>query len=385
VKDEADIVGYTVEYLLGQVDEVVVSDNGSTDGTLDVLDSLACPDLVVLHDPDVAYYQAEKTSRLAADALERGHQWVVPCDADELWYATDGRPLAAFLAGLAPDVAYVEAELYNHLPAGIDAPDRCDTCGDRGWTTEPGPEPDLPNRVPCETCGGRVQPNPYRRIGWRQREHGALPKVACRLRPGLEIRQGNHSAYAPGSGLAAGGLCVRHLSWRSADQYERKIANGYAAYAATALPDAVGAHWRMFGPPDDPTFAERVRDHFHAWFHVPDPTTRPDLIYDPAPYRTRSEQRDNSAPPDGVQSATKGDPMDEDQHDERAEPPEAQAASRRLTTLQTIHDDLEAALFAAESIGGDDLSEAQERAYAILEFKLEEAFLWTKRAIEHSS
>src|SRR5678815_6052118 len=33
VKDEADIIGYTVGNMLQQVDHVVVADNGSTDGT----------------------------------------------------------------------------------------------------------------------------------------------------------------------------------------------------------------------------------------------------------------------------------------------------------------------------------------------------------------
>jgi hypothetical protein len=285
VKDEADIIEYVVAYMVGQVDHLIVCDNGSTDGTLDALHALSeeTP-FEIRADEEVAYYQARKTTELAAYALALGHQWVVPCDADELWYATDGRTIREFLGGLAPDVAYVSAELYNHLPTALDPLIGCSNCGGTGWYL--GHEDvgagygDV--RIECEH--GPIEPNPFLRIGWRQREHGALPKVAARLRPGLEIRQGNHSAYAPGSGMSVGGLCVRHFSWRSVEQYVRKIANGYVAYAATTLPEDMGGHWRMFGAPDDPTFEERVAEHFRQWFYVRDPGADSSLIYDPAPW-----------------------------------------------------------------------------------------------------
>ena len=296
VKDEIDIIEYTVRYLLGQVDHVIVSDNGSTDGTLDVLSRLVeeyaveadgytstvpARGLWLRHDPEVGYYQSEKTSRLAAEALSLGHSWVVPCDADELWYATDGRTIRDFLGGLAPDVAYVEAQLYNHLPTTEDPSAVCPVCGNTGWEELPDHDGDYPSRVPCRLG----EPNPFRRIGWRQRQHGAFPKVCARTRPGLEIAQGNHSAWAPGSGVTAGGLVVRHYSWRSEEQYEKKIRNGARAYAATDLAPTTGTHWRMFGDPDAEGFNERVREHFRTWFLIDEPLRDETLIYDPAPLR----------------------------------------------------------------------------------------------------
>ena len=252
VRDEVDIVRFVIDHTLANVDHLIVTDHFSVDGTREAVEEMrdAGAPITLRTEREEGYFQSRFVTEMADQALGMGFSWVVPLDADELWYATDRRRLGDFLAGLAPDVAFVEAELYNHLPTGEDDP---------------------------------AEANPFRRLGWRQREHGALPKVACRLRPDLEIRAGNHSAWAPGSGVTVGGLCVRHFSWRTREQYVRKIANGARAYAETRFHESVGAHWRMFGDPDDPTFDERVGDHFDTWFFVEEPRGRDDLIFDPAP------------------------------------------------------------------------------------------------------
>lgn len=250
-KDEADIVGYTVGHLCGQVDHVYVADNGSTDGTKDTLgalqETLGTDRLTLIDDGTVAYWQSRKTTELADLARDCGHAWVIPCDADEWWYTTDSRRLADFIAGLAPDVAIVAAPMYHHLPTRLDAAHEI---------------------------------NPYRRINWRRRERGVLPKVACRLLPGLTIHAGNHGAeYGDTPTLTSAGFEIRHLSWRDADQYVRKIRNGEAAYALTDLPDDVGAHWRMWeGIPD-----EAIAAHFAAAFTVDDPALDDTLVLDPVP------------------------------------------------------------------------------------------------------
>lgn len=248
VKDEEDIVADTVRHLLGQVDAVIVSDNASTDGTREKLDAIHDPRLTVLDDPEVGYWQSRKTSGLALLALGMGHRWVVPCDADEFWYATDGRRIADFLAGITPDVYVVDALLYNHFPTGRD----------------PKPASVIP---------------PFARLGWRLPQHGALPKVACRAATDLVIEAGNHGASYSEPVLRGGGLALRHYSWRTPEQYVKKILNGTRAYAATDLPDDVGNHWRMWGPDPDP---ERIAFHFWRHFYYRDPVAD-GLVFDPAP------------------------------------------------------------------------------------------------------
>lgn len=266
-RDEADIAQAWCEHMLTQVDHLIVADNLSTDGTREIVASFGDA-ITLIDDPDPAYEQSTKMSALAARALSMGFTWAVASDLDEAWMTTDNRPIRVYLDGLAPDIRVVTAELFNHIPTAID------------------PAQYYLDPFSNEVIGG--EPNPFRRIGWRKRERAPLPKVCVRLCDGLIIHMGNHSAYLPGIAPAAPGLVVRHYSWRTREQYVRKIATGAKAYALTDMPESTGGHWRMHGlPPDDPAalaeWEQRVGDHFTTWFYSPDPYADSSMIYDPAP------------------------------------------------------------------------------------------------------
>jgi hypothetical protein len=254
VKDEADIIGTTVPHLLASVDEVIVADNLSTDGTREILDGIRDSRLTVIEDPEVGYFQSWKMTGLAGMAAERGHEWVLPCDADEIWHSceTDTR-IADTLASIdAKNVGVVTAELFDHV------------------TTGAVPEGELAL--------------PVGQIPWRRREAAPLPKVAARLLPGLVIEQGNHGAHFPGRPAVKGGLlAVRHFPYRSVRQFVRKVRNGAAAYAATDLPWSMGQHWREYGQHLERGGEAAIREIYETWFHVADPASDPLLIFDPAP------------------------------------------------------------------------------------------------------
>lgn len=254
VKDEADIIEGVIRHMAGEVDELVVADNGSTDGTFEILQQLKTElPLTLVADPDPAYTQSAKMTRLAALAAERGATWIVPFDADELWVASDR--VSTILGDLAGNHAAagvaVHALLFNHFPSAVDP------AGD----------------------------DPFRTIVWRQREPAPLPKVAFRWEPGAVIHQGNHGVTLPSSAVhKVWALEVRHFPYRSAEQFVRKARNGAAAYRASDLPLTEGAHWRAYGDLLDRHGESALHDVFreHFWHLSP---VDAGLILDPAAYR----------------------------------------------------------------------------------------------------
>jgi hypothetical protein len=55
------------------------------------------------------------------EALERGHEWVVPCDADEIWHGVDPeQPITDWLAALPQEVTIVKADVFDHVPTADD-------------------------------------------------------------------------------------------------------------------------------------------------------------------------------------------------------------------------------------------------------------------------
>lgn len=247
VRDEADIVADTVGWMARQVDHVIVADNGSKDGTREILEGLG---VEVVDDPDPAYYQAFKMTNLARRARELGAEWVVPFDADEVWLASPGR-IKGLLNGLPPEALICEAALFDHVPTSQD---------------EPG--------------------SPVEQIRWRRAAPAPLRKVAVRAREDLSIHQGNHSASFDRVEFpirVSGHLEVRHFPYRSEEQFVRKARNGSAAYAATDLPDSVGAHWRQYGRTIEEEGEEALTAHFYRWFYSADPEADSELIRDPCP------------------------------------------------------------------------------------------------------
>lgn len=254
VRDEADVIGYTLAHLLAEgVDHILVSDNGSRDDTRRILDLYAEGGKVtVLDDPDPAYEQAAKMTRLAHMAHGMGATWVVPCDADEVIYYPDGRLCDFLTEDLKVDV--VGIEVFDHIATAADDPSI---------------------------------PNPFLRIQHRRRHPQRLQKVAFRSHPEAELEMGNHGVSVPPTFHATNGGLVkmRHFQYRSLEQAARKLRQGKEAYDATDPMSFVGlnyrrgyfgTHWSEGAAMDDTELA--------SWWV--DLTNEPDLIHDPAPVRS---------------------------------------------------------------------------------------------------
>lgn len=256
VRDELDVIEYTLRHLASEgVDGIIVADNGSVDGTFEWLKTLedqtdlGCH-FMLLQDPEVGYYQSRKMTTLVDIARQMGADWVIPFDADEVWWA-DGGSLHDVVAKLdAADLQPRAAALHNYFP-----------------TKNP----------PKNT------PNPFQRILRRDPQPAPLPKVLVRPVPGIQIHQGNHGATVPGvlPRYLRSSLHVGHFPWRSYAQFERKVRNGLEAYRATDLPEDMGAHWRSYGEMLETHGPDALRAHYETWFE--DPAIA--LVTDPVPYR----------------------------------------------------------------------------------------------------
>ena len=91
VRNEVDILGVNLRHHFAQgVDQFLVVDNGSSDGTLGVLESFAEDGRLHWIRDAGPYNQSDITTDLAREAGAMGADWVVPIDADEFWYAPQG-------------------------------------------------------------------------------------------------------------------------------------------------------------------------------------------------------------------------------------------------------------------------------------------------------
>ena len=93
VRDEIDIIEYNIKFHLKQgVDFIIASDNGSKDGTREVLEKYEIKGVLrLLDDPRQDHSQAlcvNMMGRMARD--EYGADYVFHCDADEFWHPKSG-------------------------------------------------------------------------------------------------------------------------------------------------------------------------------------------------------------------------------------------------------------------------------------------------------
>ena len=220
VRDEEDIVADNLDFHLAQgVDEVIVTDNGSVDGTLEILRAYEARGLVrIIVEPTDDYSQGRWVTRMARmAATEHKADWVINNDADEFWWPRAGT-LRTLFEGLGGDVGAVVGHRTNFVPR---------------------PEDDRPY---------------WERMTLRERESlnpvgkPLPPKLAHRAHPEIVVVQGNHRIKGPdvGSELDDGSIEILHFPMRSYAQFENKIVKGGRAYARNKeLPEKTGRTWRQ--------------------------------------------------------------------------------------------------------------------------------------------
>lgn len=218
VRDEADIVAANIRHhLAAGVDFIVATDNGSVDGTVEILEGFERDGLLHLrHDADDSFDQARLTTEMAHLARDRfGADWVLSNDADEFWVGPLRETIQATPANLlfcrranrvAPRESAWSFAAARHLVA----------------------KPD--DAAPAEL----LRPIP--------------PKVLVRTAGLIGLTQGCHNAEMREARPApAREILIRHFPVRGRDHFARKATTGGAAYARNrTLDPRLGAHWRRW-------------------------------------------------------------------------------------------------------------------------------------------
>jgi len=219
VRDEADIVELVIDHLLEQgVDGILIADNGSVDGTRELLErrALRDPRVHVAIDAEPGHHQSEKITWLAHHAWRAGADWVVPFDGDEFMFA-EGQSLAAHLR--ASDAGMIYASFHHMVPVGEGPVDADSVFVMDATSAFPG-------------------------------------KVVLRSHPLAVVASGNHEAFR--TGPVQVGLHVAHAIYRNPAQVARKLRQGAAAERLAGQRIAIkrGEHWAAGAALGDDQLAE---------------------------------------------------------------------------------------------------------------------------------
>jgi hypothetical protein len=208
VKNETDIIEAFVRHHVRYFDKLIILDDGSSDGTYEILTSLRASGLpiVLLREPVVGYDQSRyMTLLIRMGVYQFGADWVAPLDADE------------FLE--LPNEMTLSEILFEQEPALFALP-RSNFI----WKPE------------YNTSRKR---NPVLRMCFRLPPRPDTKKVlvpAHLVDGNIRLEQGNRALMRdedvlPARPLASVGIC--HFPIRSLPQYASKVAVRYLQYAAT--------------------------------------------------------------------------------------------------------------------------------------------------------
>jgi hypothetical protein len=220
VRDEVDVVAAMIEHhLAAGVDHIVATDNGSVDGTVDVLAAYRDAGVLeLIHEPAQTYEQARWVTRMARlAASEHGADWVINADADEFWWPRDSDSLVTALAVLPKRYGTVTAPRENLV-------------------AEPGRSGPWPQRLVLRDL-----------LSLHQRGGRIGSKTCHRAHPEITIEQGNHALAGPGLGTPWPGspITILHAPDRSYEQFANKIRVGGSSLASNPeLATGFGWHWR---------------------------------------------------------------------------------------------------------------------------------------------
>ena len=240
VKDEVELVEATIKHLQAiGVDEVIVCDMMSTDGTFEVLKKLQSDEVRVTQMSDLDYSDLQTESQRIVDLVSGSSaDWVVFLDADEYWIPATGS-LKDCAALATSDVLSVAR--YN-VPLGPRGPMRPDVLAPARYDELLLVVDAIPD------FKSHLRDNPS--TPWSR----GVPMAKAMARRNLvrHVETGCHDVRGPeGVSLRRArpaDLLIAHLPFTTLSRFERKVANirrHFDVHDAIVLGD-MAWHWRRW-------------------------------------------------------------------------------------------------------------------------------------------
>jgi hypothetical protein len=234
VRDEEDIIEKNIRFHLNHgVDFIIATDNGSVDGTRDILKKYESKGVLHLIDEEIQdFSQAEWVNRMGKLAYEKYHAGIIfHCDADEFWFPKSRNLKNEILRKRNADV--LKVDLVNVL---LEENQGLETFpGDSKWAVV----------NPYETQNYEEDTKNQNLYLFRSPQ-----KVIYRTENGyLDVISGNHDVVAPGKLTMHGSkdIIIYHYPVRSRKQFFRKAKNGGSAFELNKrLDKSIGFHTRRW-------------------------------------------------------------------------------------------------------------------------------------------
>jgi hypothetical protein len=212
IRDEMDIIEYNIDFHLGfGIEHFVVTDNGSVDGTRDVLGDFKRrlgKSMVIIDDAEPAHHQAVRVNRMIQVAKQKFRpRWIISSDADEFWYPVSGR----YDSEIDGRKNILNCYWHNFLP-----------------------RPNMPWQE-------------FTDVGEMPGYHGRMSKAFCLARGLRGMYMGNHESRSiPHIASRSDNIRVYHYPVRTYQQFERKVVQGHRAAVKASYEESKAWHWREY-------------------------------------------------------------------------------------------------------------------------------------------
>jgi hypothetical protein len=212
VRNEIDIIEQNIEFHLRfGIENFVVTDNGSVDGTRDILGDFERrlgKSMVIIDDAEPAHHQSVRVNRMIQVAKQKFRpRWIISSDADEFWYPANGR----YDSEIDGRKNILNCYWHNFLP-----------------------RPNTPWQE-------------FTDVGEMPGYHDKMSKAFCLARGLIGMYPGNHESRSiPRIMSRSYNIRVYHYPVRSYEQFERKIVQGHRASLKALDLETANWHWREY-------------------------------------------------------------------------------------------------------------------------------------------